>query len=78
MKRFLAFEYDAYYPVGARTDFTADFDTLEDAVAFRRSDFGLSDYLDVLDTRTGKWSEYTPCGDQKEWRLCYPDETPRP
>lgn len=56
MNRFLAFTYDSYYPGGAKKDFVGDFDSLEEVLRFVKPEIG---YMDVLDTRCGKWVEYT-------------------
>ncbi len=57
MKRYLAFAYDGYYPAGAKQDFVGDFDAGDDLPA-QEDGKAINDYLDVLDTETGKWREY--------------------
>ena len=55
MYRFLLFSYEGYYPNGGIGDLRISFNTIEEVEKeYERLPFGLSEYIDVFDTKTGR------------------------
>lgn len=53
-KRYWLFSYDEYYPAGGMCDFEDSFDSMEEAVLAKRSIDADWDFLETVDTLTGK------------------------
>jgi hypothetical protein len=64
MKRFIFFAYDSYYPSGGCDDIKADFDTLEEAMAYKPK--YQPTHLEILDTQTYK--KYYRRWVKEEWQ----------
>ena len=62
--RFLLFSYESYYPNGGTGDLRISFNTIEELEYGHSGEpFGLSEYIDVFDTKTGRTvnkSDYFP------------------
>lgn len=53
--RFLLFSYEGYYPNGGTGDLRISFNTIEELEnGYSGEPFGLSEYIDVFDTKTGR------------------------
>lgn len=53
LKRFFLFSGDTYYPSGGWHDFTASYDTLEEAIAAAKS-LGKYEWFHVIDSTDGE------------------------
>ena len=64
MYRFLVFSYESYYPNGGTGDLKISFNTIEELKeGYEYLPFGLYEYIDVFDTKTGRTvnkSDYFP------------------
>lgn len=62
--RFLLFSYESYYPNGGTGDLRISFNTIEELEEdYEYLPFGLGEYIDVFDTKTGRTvnkSDYFP------------------
>ncbi|VEV88712.1 hypothetical protein [Staphylococcus phage Stab23] len=62
--RFLLFSYESYYPNGGTGDLRISFNTIEELEEdYEYLSFGLGEYIDVFDTKTGRTvnkSDYFP------------------
>ena len=62
--RFLVFSYESYYPNGGTGDLKISFNTIEELEEdYEDLPFGLYEYIDVFDTKTGRTvnkSDYFP------------------
>ena len=62
--RFLVFSYESYYPNGGTGDLKISFNTIEELKeGYEYLPFGLYEYIDVFDTKTGRTvnkSDYFP------------------
>lgn len=55
MYRFLLFSYEGYYPSGGIGDLRISFNTIEEMEKeYERLPFGLYEYIEVFDTKTGR------------------------
>lgn len=55
MYRFLLFSYEGYYPNGGIGDLRISFNTIEEMEKeYERLPFGLYEYIEVFDTKTGR------------------------
>ena len=55
MYRFLLFSYECYYPNGGIGDLRISFNTIEEMEKeYERLPFGLYEYIEVFDTKTGR------------------------
>ena len=55
MYRFLLFSYEGYYPNGGIRDLRISFNTIEEMEKeYERLPFGLYEYIEVFDTKTGR------------------------
>ena len=55
MYRFLLFSYEGYYPNGGIGDLRISFNTIEEmGKEYERLPFGLYEYIEVFDTKTGR------------------------
>ena len=55
MYRFLLFSYEGYYPSGGIGDLRISFNTIEEMKKeYERLPFGLYEYIEVFDTKTGR------------------------
>lgn len=55
MYRFLLFSYPEYYPCGGIGDLRISFNTIEEVEKeYERLPFGLCEYIEVFDTKTGR------------------------
>lgn len=53
--RFLLFSYESYYPNGGTGDLRISFNTIEELeYGYSGEPFGLSEYIEVFDTKTGR------------------------
>ena len=55
MYRYLLFSYEGYYPSGGLGDLRISFNTIEEMEKeYERLPFGLYEYIEVFDTKTGR------------------------
>ena len=55
MYRYLLFSYEGYYPSGGIGDLRISFNTIEEMEKeYERLPFGLYEYIEVFDTKTGR------------------------
>lgn len=59
MKRYLLFRFDRFYPTGGWNDFSAAYDTIEEAREFGKLPGG--DYYQIVDSHTGVEIELEKC-----------------